>query len=114
MFKGLTKKIKWRDYKNSSRERRQLSGYGALTAEGVPYVRLRKKITPRAAIEKARELGLRASDEKHFERRKYVDFRDNRGVLVASIIDWNLILLPRNDSARRVGIAFVNALLEKS
>lgn len=112
MFKGITKKVKWRGYKGSSHERSQLSGYGALTTEGVPYVHLHKKLSPNAVVKKARESGLRASDEKHPERRKYVDFRDGDGTLVASIVDWNVVLLPRNDSARRTGIAFVNTLLE--
>lgn len=112
LFKGITRKVKWRGYKDSSRERRQLSGYGALTAEGVPYVRLHKKLSPTRVVEKAKAFGLRTSDEKHPERRKYVDFRDENGKLVASIVDWNVILLPRDDSMRKTGIAFINTLLE--
>lgn len=100
-----------RGYMKELKNRSKVAFAGA-SSEGVGVVHLHKRIPVRKTISAARGLNLVLSDESHPERRKYLEYRTQKGALVATLVDFSLLLLPKNEKIKKTSIELANALLQ--
>ncbi|MFH0922509.1 MAG: hypothetical protein V1811_00445 [Candidatus Micrarchaeota archaeon] len=85
--------------------------FATLTSEGIGAVHLKNPIPVYRLKKLLQKLGLLATKSKR-SRHFHLKIRNKNGDLIATIVNLNLVLLPKYAKTKRDAIEFVNALLE--
>ena len=88
--------------------------YAGVTGEGVGLIHLHTRLSVPAVQAAVKSLGLTLpSGLTHLEQKKYLEIRTPKGALVCTLVDLNLLLLPKHSRSKADAIELANALLGK-
>ncbi len=88
--------------------------YAGVTGEGVGVIHLHTRLSVPTVQSAVKALGLLLpSGLKHLDRKKFIEIRTSKGALVCTLVDLNLLLLPKHSRVKQDAIDLANALLGK-